>query len=191
MPQVWEIHPALRYGGHANGRTLPAVAADKLVMENMAVVVNRWVQERNSSLPADLLEAMQRMVRGGHLPSSLLLVQLTDGRVRLDAAPGNLGEAKDRLGQMGNEYGPARAAFWISVERAGPEVRLAVETLCGSPGNVAASVCVDHACGATPGRTWSPYLLATGDGSASCSTRSPASSKKRAMREASFGITTG
>jgi hypothetical protein len=185
------MHPALRYGGQAGRPALLPFAADKLVMENLAALVNPRAEQRDPSLPADLLQALQRMVRGGHLPSSLLLVQLTDGRVRLDASPRSLVEARDRLGRMSNEYGPVRAAFWISVQRDGPAVRLAVETLGSPPRQVETSVSVDHTFGAEPNGPQSAYALVTGDGSAGCTIDFSASSKKRAMLEASLGITTG
>lgn len=129
---------------------------------------------------AELLEALQRMVWRGHLPTSLLLVHLTDGRVKLDASIGDLREARDRLRRVCNEYGPARIALWISVEREGTAVHLAVERLTGAPRKVA-------------GGSWlppRPQAFTAGEGSA-CSIDFSASSKNFAMREASLGITTG
>jgi len=149
-------------------------------MESPATVVSRSPEERDRALMADLLEALQRMVRRGHLPTSLLLVHLTDGRVKLDASPENLSEARDRLCRIRNEYGPARIALWISVEREGAAVHLAVEGLTGSSDKVATGL-------------WTPWpqAFAAGDGSAACSRAFSASSRKRAMRDASLGITTG
>lgn len=160
-------------------------------MESLAAVATRWAHGRDQDLPADLLEALQRMVRRGHLPSPLLLVQLTDGRVRLDASPENFGEARDRLRRIGNEYGPARVAFWISVVCDGPAVRLAVESLLDPPRKMAADVVIDRAAAAPPAWLPTPYPLATGDGSVAGADRFSASSRNLAILAGSFGITTG
>jgi hypothetical protein len=163
--------------------------ADKASMENLAPVVARWPEGADQPLMAELLETLQRMVRRGYLPTSLLLVQLTDGRVKLDASIEDAGQARDRLRRMGNEFGPARTALWISVERAGPAVQLAVESLTGPPQRIATGL----ECGApaVTGKSAGLQVLAAGEGSKDGSGDGAASSRKRAMRAASFGITTG
>jgi len=155
--------------------------ADKFGMDNLRLVVSRGPEERDQALMAELLEALERMVQRGHLPTSLLLVQLTDGRVRLDVSIADLREARDRLGRVCNEYGPARIALWISVEREGSAVHLAVERLTGAAHKVETGLWL------TP----PPQTFAAGEGSAGCCDDLSASSRNCAIREASFGITTG
>ena len=77
----------------------------------------------------DVLDALERMVGRGHLPSQALLVRLTDGRVRVHAPLEGRSEAEEHLGRLRNEYGPADIALWISVEPAGPQIQLAVQNL--------------------------------------------------------------
>jgi hypothetical protein len=159
-------------------------------VESLAPVVQRWPEEADQRLMADLMEVLQRMVQAGYLPTSLLLVQLTDGRVRLDASIDGVPEAGDRLRRICNEYGPARIALWISVERAGTAVQLAIERLTGSPHRVAADQ-TWSALGSARGKPRKAQAFAAGEGSKRCSSDFPASSKNLAMREASLGITTG
>jgi hypothetical protein len=150
-------------------------------MDFLRPVLSQGSEERDQALMAELLEALQRMVRRGHLPSSLLLVQLTDGRVRLDVTIADRSEAQQRLSRVCNEYGPARIALWISVERQGPAVQLAIERLTGAACKLETGLWL------TP----RPQAFAAGEGSAGCSDDRSASSRKRAIREASFGMTTG
>ena len=136
------------------------------------------------TLPIDFLEALQRMVRQGHLPSSLLAVRLTDGRIRLNALVRNPREARDALTTLCNEHGPAEIALWISAVREGAAVRLAVESLAGAAHTAGSTVCRLEMPLAAAGHTFA------GEGSGRSAGFS-ASSRKRAMREASLGITTG
>jgi len=150
-------------------------------MKSLAPVVSGSTEDGDQAFMAEVLEALQRMVWRGHLPTSLLLVHLTDSRLKLDASIRDLGEAKDRLSRVCNEYGPARIALWISVERVGPAVHLGVERLTGAPLKVATSLRLAPR----------PHTFAAGEGSAGCSSDFSAAAKNRAMREASLGMTTG
>jgi len=86
-------------------------------------------EDATQALTTDLLEALQRMVRRGHLPSQTLLVRLSDGRLKLNAFLSGISEARERLVRLRNEYGPVEVALWVSAEAAGGEVRVAVENL--------------------------------------------------------------
>jgi hypothetical protein len=146
-------------------------------------------------LESELLEALQRMVRRGHLPSSALVVCLTDGRVRLHCSVQDREQARNCLRRICNEYGPARTALWVSVERQGTAVQLAVETLTAAISGAAATVLraeshLDCQSASECVSPCTPQTLA-GAGSTGVPADFSASSRKRAMREASLGITTG
>lgn len=156
-------------------------------MESLAIRIPRLRQHPDEALTADLLELLQRMVRRGHLPSSVLLVSLTDGRIRLHASVENRREARDCLSRIRNEYGPVRRALWISVERRGSMVELAVEPLISLPG--AGCPRAYRAEASLDARDCVVQAFA-GEGSAVTVDRS-ASFKYSAMREGSLGMTTG
>jgi hypothetical protein len=156
------------------------------------------------------------MLRRGHLPSPTLLVRLTDGRLKLNASLGSINEAREHLGRLRNEYGPAEVALWISRETIGGAVRVAVENLDlryggasstahrvevptpmprdsktrGNGENGEKSLAVQAENLRDNGPVWPRHAFA-GAGSARRSTGLSASSKKAAIREASLGMTTG
>lgn len=97
-------------------------------MESLPSVAN-GLRRDDRTLMAELLAALQRMLRRDHLPTPTLLVRLTDGRIRLNTTPRNADEARHYLVRLCNEYGPAQAAFWISVDSHWDGIHLAVESL--------------------------------------------------------------
>jgi hypothetical protein len=169
--------------------------ADKWFVKSPVTAVALGRGYGDGNLETELLEALQRMVRRGHLPSSALVVRLTDGRVRLNYSVENREQARDGLRRICNEYGPARTALWVSVERQGTAVQLAVETLKPVIGGAAATVLR-----AESYLDWQPASecvsrctsqTLAGAGSTGFPADFSASSRNRAMREASLGITTG
>ena len=85
-------------------------------------------------LMADLLDGLILMLRAGHVPSSYLLIRLTDGRGKaFRTAAGRQAEAQV-LREIQNEFGPVGFAFEVGVER------LAVEGWEGQPAQVRAGV---------------------------------------------------
>lgn len=156
-------------------------------MESLAIRFPHPREHPDASLIADLLEALQRMVRRGHVPSSMLLVSLTDGRIRLNASVGDRSEATGCLLQIRNEYGPVRRALWISVERRGPVVQLGVEPLVSPPGTELPQAL--QAAARIGARVGAAHAFA-GEGSAVTVDFSVAS-RYSAMRDGSLGITTG
>ncbi len=156
-------------------------------MESLAIRFPRSREHPDESLIADLLEALQRMVRRGHLPSSALVVTLTDARIRVNASVENRTEALERLLEIRNEYGPVRRALWISVERRGPIVRLGVEPLVSTSG---AELPQAFQAEARIGSRDGAAQAFAGEGSA-VTVDFSVSSRYSAMRDASLGITTG
>ncbi len=95
---------------------------------------------------ADLLDGLILMLGAGHLPSSYLLIRLTDGRVKVFRTAAGRQAAAQALGEIQNEFGPVGFAFEVSVERLAGEgpgwegppsrVRASVKNLlrCGPAG---------------------------------------------------------
>ncbi len=93
---------------------------------------------------AGLLQSLAQMVHRNHLPSSCLLLRLTDGRVKIVASPEGSRQAREEALRIRNEYGPLSVAFSIEIEDGPHGVRLTVENLgqrgparmeqhCGAP----------------------------------------------------------
>lgn len=171
-------------------------------MESRYIEVFRQPNREDEALSGDLLQALQRMVRRGHLPSSTLLVRLTDGRVRLHYSLQNRGEASDCLRRIRNEYGPVGTALWVSVAQEGTNVQLAIEELTPEPGGrmppIRSAETRLEAMPCLPGQVSHSDALPNGrcqtfagDGSTGRTSDFSASSKNFAMREASLGINTG
>ena len=128
------------------------------------------------SNPRAILATALRMAAAGHAPSDLLLLRLTDGRVRV--FPG--AAASERLNRIGHENGPAAAAFRVSCERSKSGVTAEVQDWTrGSAETWRQAAVVDSA-----GR-WKQLPP----------TREPAQleseSRKAAIFAASLGMTTG
>ena len=84
----------------------------------------------------DLLESLTRMTLRGYRPTGLLLVRLTDGRVKLVHTPEGADQAREEASRIRNEYGPLELALSVSVDRGDSGVRLAVDDLghaCRAP----------------------------------------------------------
>lgn len=150
------------------------------------MLFSRQREHEDAALMADLLESLQRMVWRGHLPSPVLLVRLTDGRIRLHYALDSRAEASVELRRICNECGPARTALWVSVALDGAAVQLAVEPLMPLAGGKPSQA---YRVEARLGGGF-PQALA-GEVSTGAGVVFSASSRNRAMREASLGMTTG
>ena len=80
------------------------------------------------------------MIGQGHRPVSLLLLRLTDGRIKMVSSDGGSKQAREDLRRITNEYGPAGAAFRVWTEQKGGELVACVDELTGS-GYRAADAC--------------------------------------------------
>ena len=157
----------------------------------LAITLNR--RHDPTRLMADLLDGLILMLRAGHLPSSYLLIRLTDGRVKAFRTAAGRQAATQALREIQNEFGPVGLAFKVSVERLAvggwegplPRVRAGVRNLLrrGPAGIEQDLLCQ----GAEARAIGTPRWLTRAEEAP----QSEAESRNAAIFAASLGMTTG